>query len=111
MAFPQTGIFALGTESHAYLELDLAPGVDAEAAVRAIGGLREPRTTIGGVTLVTVCRPELGARVAPDAAPSGVVGFNEPMVGADGYTLPATQRDVVIWLIESDYALLFVVTR
>jgi len=111
MALPQTGIFALGTDSHAYLELDLAPDIDAEDAVRAIAGLREPRTTIGGVNLVTGFRPELWARVAPDAAPRGVAGFNEPIVGADGYTLPATQRDVVIWLTGSQYDLLFDVTR
>jgi putative iron-dependent peroxidase len=111
MALPQTGIFALGTESHAYLEVDLAPGVDATDAVRAIAGLREPRTTMGGVNLVTGFRPELWARVAPDANPADVFGFNEPLIGKDGYTLPATQRDVVIWLTGAEYDLLFDVSR
>jgi porphyrinogen peroxidase len=111
MALPQTGIFALGTASHAYLELDLAPGVNAADAVKAIAGLREPRTTIGGVNLVTGFRPELWARVAPDAMPRDVHGFNEPMVGKDGYTLPATQRDVVVWLTGAAYDLLFDFSR
>jgi hypothetical protein len=31
MATPQTGIFALGTQSHAYLEFDLRPSRDATA--------------------------------------------------------------------------------
>ena len=111
MALPQTGIFALGTASHAYLELDLAAGVDPADAVRAIAGLREPRTTIGGVNLVTGFRPELWARVAPDAIPADVHGFNEPLVGKDGYSLPATQRDVVLWLTGAAYDLLFDFSR
>jgi putative iron-dependent peroxidase len=42
----QAGIFALGTSSHAYLELDLASGIDAPAAVSRAAALREPRTTM-----------------------------------------------------------------
>ena len=41
-------------------------------AVAKVAGLREPRTTIGGVNLVAGFRPELWASVAPDAAPAGV---------------------------------------
>ena len=61
MPTPQTGIFALGTASHAYLELDLLDGVDPAAAVALVASLREPRTTIGGVNLVAGFRPELWA--------------------------------------------------
>jgi hypothetical protein len=49
--------------------------------------LREPRTTIGGVNLVAGFRPELWSKVAPNAAPAGVAGFNSPLVGPSGYTL------------------------
>ena len=49
--------------------------------------------------------------VAGDAAPTDVTGFNEPMVGAAGYTLPATQHDVVIWLAGSAYDVVFDVSR
>ena len=59
MAAPQTGIFALGTGSHAYLEFDLVPAVDAADAVSRVASIREPRTTIGGVNLVAGFRPEL----------------------------------------------------
>jgi putative iron-dependent peroxidase len=107
----QPGIFALGTASHAYLELDLLPGVGAAAAVERVASLREPRTTIGGVNLVAGFRPELWADVAPDAAPPGVVGFNEPMIGAGGYTLPATQHDVVVWLTGASYDVVFDLSR
>jgi putative iron-dependent peroxidase len=68
---PQPGIFALGTNSHAYLELDVEPGAEPLDAVVLVASLREPRTTIGGVNLVAGFRPELWAAVAPDAAPAG----------------------------------------
>jgi porphyrinogen peroxidase len=111
VASPQTGIFALGTASHAYLELDLLPDVDPARAVARVGSLREPRTTIGGVNLVAGFRPELWAAVAPDAAPDGVAGFNEPLVGPDGFTLPATQHDVVILLTGAAYDVVFDLSR
>jgi porphyrinogen peroxidase len=111
MASPQAGIFALGTASHAYLEFELLSGADGASAVARVAALREPRTTIGGVNLVAGFRPELWARVAPDASPPGVSGFNEPLRGADGYTLPATQHDVVIWLTGASYDVVFDLSR
>ncbi len=111
MASPQPGVFALGTASHAYLEFDLATGAKPAAAAALVASLREPRTTIGGVNLVAGFRPELWAAVAPDAAPSGVSGFNEPLVGPTGSILPATQHDVVIWLTGSGYDVVFDLSR
>ena len=107
MATPQTGIFALGTMSHAYLELDWRPDADVRELVRLVASLREPRTTIGGVNLVAGFRPELWAEMAPSGALSGLSGFNQPIVGADGYTLPATQHDVVVWLAGAAYDVVF----
>ena len=49
--------------------------------------------------------------VAPGAIPPGLAGFNEPMVGADGYTLAATQHDVVVWLTGAAYDIVFDVCR
>lgn len=111
MGAPQPGIFALGTSSHAYLELDLAAGAQPLSAVARVAALREPRTTIGGVNLVTGFRPELWASVAPDAAPLGVSGFNEPLVGPGGDVLPATQHDVVLWLTGAGYDVVFDLSR
>ena len=69
---PQAGIFALGTGSHAYLEFDVAAQADPVATCALVAGLREPRTTIGGVNLVAGFRPELwalaGARRRPRRA-------------------------------------------
>lgn len=107
MATPQTGIFALGTMSHAYLEFDGHPGADTNELIRLVAGLREPRTTIGGVNLVAGFRPELWASVAPGTSPARLKGFNEPIVGAGGYTLPATQHDVVVWLAGAAYDVVF----
>jgi len=107
MASPQTGIFALGTSSHAYLEFDLLPSTDATLAVARVAALREPRTTVGGVNLVAGFRPELWAAIAPDAAPGGVGGFNAPIAGVDGFILPATQHDIVVWLTGASYDVVF----
>jgi putative iron-dependent peroxidase len=111
MASPQTGIFALGTAAHAYLEFDVAPSADAAAAVADVARLREPRTTIGGVNLVAGYRPELWAVVAPDAAPAGVVGFNEPIAGGAGRDMPASQHDIVLWVAGASYDVVFDTSR
>jgi porphyrinogen peroxidase len=111
MSVPQSGIFALGTASHAYLELDLREGIAAPALVRAVAGLREPRTTMGGVNLVAGFRPELWRAVAPEDAPDGVEGFNRDLVGPDGYRIPATQHDAVLWLSGSAYDVIFDAAR
>jgi porphyrinogen peroxidase len=104
---PQSGIFALGTSSHAYLELDAAAGTGAGELVAAVSGLREPRTTMGGVNLVAGFRPELW----PGGIPPGLTGFNEPIAGADGFVMPATQHDVVLWISGSAYDVVFDVSR
>src|SRR5438034_4491151 len=111
MASPQTGIFALGTSSHAYLEFDVEAASDGASVVSRVAALREPRTTIGGVNLVAGFRPELWASVAPDASPARLTGFAQPVVGADGFTLPATQHDVVVWLAGAAYDVVFDVSR
>ena len=97
--------------SHAYLEMDERPGADSRELVRRVASLREPRTTIGGVNLVAGFRPELWASVAPDASPARLTGFAQPVVGADGFTLPATQHDVVVWLAGAAYDVVFDVSR
>ncbi|HEY3023264.1 MAG TPA: peroxidase, partial [Actinomycetota bacterium] len=98
MSTPQGGIFALGTASHAYLEFDASAAHGGYALVAAISALREPRTTMGGVNLVAGFRPELWRGVAPDDAPAEIEGFNEDLMGIDGFVMPATQHDAVLWL-------------
>ena len=108
---PQSGIFALGTASHAYLEFD-APAQDkAHRLVAAVASLREPRTTMGGVNLVAGFRPELWRDAAADDAPAALTGFDEPVVGLDGFSMPATQHDAVLWVSGSAYDVVFDVSR
>jgi putative iron-dependent peroxidase len=111
MSTPQGGIFALGTASHAYLEFDARRPSAARELVSAIASQHEPRTTIGGVNLVTGFRPELWSEVVPDDAPSKVEGFNRDLVGAEGYTMPATQHDAVLWISGSAYDVVFDIAR
>ena len=111
MSTPQSGIFALGTSSHAYLEFDIAAGQSERELVTAVSSLREPRTTMGGVNLVAGFRPELWRMAVPADAPSQLDGFNEPVVGSDGYMLPATQHDAVLWLSGAAYDVVFDVAR
>jgi putative iron-dependent peroxidase len=111
MSTPQGGIFALGTASHAYLEFDARRPGAARDVVGAVASLREPRTTMGGVNLVAGFRPELWREVAPEDAPADVEGFNRDLVGPDGYRLPATQHDAVLWLSGSAYDVIFDTAR
>jgi porphyrinogen peroxidase len=107
MRTPQGGIFALGTSSHAYLEFDGSAEQEPRALVAAVASLREPRTTMGGVNLVAGFRPELWRAAASDDAPSELAGFNADVVGTQGFVMPATQHDAVLWLSGSAYDVIF----
>ncbi|WP_426699883.1 Dyp-type peroxidase [Rhodanobacter sp. Col0626] len=107
----QAGIFALGTSFHAYLEFDVLGEQDGLALVKTIASLREPRTTVGGVNLVSGFRPELWGKAAPADAPVGVKGFNEDVVGLDGFVMPATQHDAVLWISGGSYDIVFDVAQ
>jgi porphyrinogen peroxidase len=111
MSTPQGGIFALGTASHSYLEFDARQRGAARELVGAVASLREPRTTIGGVNLVAGFRPELWREVVPEDAPPETEGFNHDLLGPDGYRMPATQHDVVLWLAGSAYDVVFDTAR
>jgi putative iron-dependent peroxidase len=111
MSTPQSGLFALGTASHVYLEFDARrPEVPVEL-VGAVAALREPRTTIGGVNLVVGFRPELWRDLVPEETPRELEGFNRDIVGPDGYTMPATQHDAVLWISGSAYDVVFDMAR
>jgi len=111
MRTPQSGIFALGTASHAYLEFDARQAGDARALAVAVASLREPRTTMGGINLVAGFRPELWREVVPEDALHAVNGFDRDLIGPDGYTIPATQHDAVLWLSGSAYDVVFDTAR
>jgi putative iron-dependent peroxidase len=104
----QPGIFALGTPEHGYLEFDLAPDADPAELVTAAAGLVGPLSTTGGVNLVVGFRPELWAEVAePAEVPASARGFERPLVGAGGWTMPATQHDAWMWVAGGDRTAVF----
>jgi putative iron-dependent peroxidase len=107
VATPQTGIFALGDASHTYLEFSLNGDAAPAELVTKIVDIHEPHTTVGGANFVIGFRPELWRRVAPDCAPAELTGFNEPLQGARGYTMPATQSDAWTWIAGSSYDVVF----
>lgn len=107
MALPQTGIFALGTVAHSYLEFELRGSPPDADVARAVADLTEPRTTMGGVNLVTGFRPELWSSAAPSRSPRDLHGFVDPVVGTGGFTMPATQRDLFVWIAGGSYDVVF----
>jgi putative iron-dependent peroxidase len=107
MVTGQVGIFALGDAAHGFFEFTLRPDADRATLVREVADLRPPHTTVGGVNLVVGFRPELWRAVDPTGAPAGVHGFNEPLRGADGYEMPATQADLFVWYAAAAYDIVF----
>lgn len=97
MNSPQPGILALGTPAHCYLEFDLAPGAKRAGLAGAVAALAQAQTTGGGLNVVVGLRPEIWRQVAPDDAPDGLSGFDAPVVGVEGFSMPATQHDAVVW--------------
>jgi porphyrinogen peroxidase len=111
MYTPQAGIFALGTSSHAYLEFDILDPKKFKEFAATISAIREPRTTTGGVNFVIAFRPELWRNILPEDAPSGVEGFNKQIQGTEGFVMPATQHDALVWLSGSAYDVIFDMAR
>src|ERR1700761_2268635 len=124
MHTPQAGIFALGTSSHAYLEFDILDAKKRGEFAATISSIREPRTTTGGVNFVIGFRPELWRDIVPDDAPAGVAGFNKEdrgpagvagfnkeIRGTEGFVMPGTQHDAVVWLSGSAYDVIFDMAR
>jgi putative iron-dependent peroxidase len=66
---------------------------------------------MGGVNLVAGFRPGLWAEVVPHDAPVGVDDFDGDLVVADGFVMPATQHDAVLWLSGSAYDVIFELAR
>jgi putative iron-dependent peroxidase len=111
MYAPQAGIFALGTSSHVYLEFDIPHAKKPKEFAGTISAIREPRTTTGGVNFVIGFRPELWRDMVPDDMPPGVEGFNKEIQGTEGFVMPATQHDALVWLSGSAYDVIFDMAR
>jgi putative iron-dependent peroxidase len=97
MASPQPGIFALGSQAHAYLEYDLTLWAEPGDLVSMASRLCVRDGVVGNPSLVCGFRPELWAAADPAKAPHHTRAFIDAVVGDDGYTMPATQHDLVLW--------------
>jgi porphyrinogen peroxidase len=111
MYTPQAGIFALGTSSHAYLEFELLDAKKCREFASRISAIREPRTTAAGVNFVIGFRPELWRNIVPNDAPPDVAGFNKEIRGTEGFVMPSTQHDALVWLSGSAYDIVFDMAR
>jgi putative iron-dependent peroxidase len=107
MLTAQAGIFALGDSAHGFFEFTLHDGAERERLVRAVADIRPPHTTVGGVNLIAGFRPELWRAVAPSDCPPDLHGFDEPVRGPGGYSMPATQADAFIWYAAAAYDIVY----
>jgi putative iron-dependent peroxidase len=62
------------------------------------------------VNFVIGFRPELWQTIAPDEFPQNVESF-QPILGAEGFRMPATQHDALVWLSGSAYDVVFDMAR
>lgn len=95
MAVFQPGVLAQGSRFHHHLEYDLIEGVDAPAVAAAVGGLREPSVSAGGVNLVIGFSDRLWARIGPAQRPTPAPF---PAMAGSGGSMPVTQHDIWVWL-------------
>ena len=99
LVLPQPGILALGTSAQTYLELDLVtPAPSADDLLAAVAEISGGLMTGQGCNVVVGFRPDLWRRLAPDAIPGDVHGFDEALAGPDGFAMPATQHDLLVWV-------------
>ena len=66
---------------------------------------------MGGVNLVVGFRPELWREVVPRRAAGAARRLRRRPRRCDGYVMPATQHDAVLWLSGSAYDVIFDVAR
>lgn len=102
----QPGILSLGASEHSYLEFNLRNGADLDELTQALRPLLNHPTT-HGANLVFGVRPSLWASLAPAQHVAAARDFAEPIVGRDGFEMPATQRDLWIWIAGSDRSVVF----
>ena len=107
---PQFGIFAQGTNAHAFLEWDLRPDTDIVQAASVLGRLRGPSVAAGGVNLVLAFGAELWGAIAPRDVPSGLAAF-QPIGRLGGHHAPASQHDLWLWINGSSQDVVFEHTR
>lgn len=107
MATPQPGIFAVGNRTHHHLEFDCQGSpADVFAAIRRI---REAATTVVGVNVVVGFGAHQWSAMS-DTSPDDLIPF-ATIEGEDGYSIPASQHDLWLWLHASGPDAVFNIAR
>jgi len=97
MTVPQFGIFAQGTSAHEFIEFDIRPDIELPAVMRALGALRAPAVSAGGVNLVVGFGSDLWRAIDPAEAPADLGPF-QALGSMGGHHAPATQHDFWLWI-------------
>jgi putative iron-dependent peroxidase len=105
---PQPGIFALGTRAHHHLQLDVVG--DPSALRPAIAELRKDASAVRGVNVVVGFGRRVWEALSPGSVPEELADFS-PITGQDGFTVPADQHDVWLWLHSAGPDAVFDVAR
>jgi porphyrinogen peroxidase len=63
------------------------------------------------VNIVIGFRPEVWRDVAPAETPAELFGFNAPLIGSEGYSMPASQADLWLWIAGASYDVVFDLAR
>jgi porphyrinogen peroxidase len=108
MPNPQPGIFALGTRSHHHLEWDVTG--EPSDVLSAITRIRDQATAVAGVNVVVGFGLRMWAKISPEQVPLDLADFT-PVVGLDGFTMPASQHDLWLWLHAASPDAIFNVAR
>jgi putative iron-dependent peroxidase len=101
------GIFAVGTSAHSFLEFAMRADTTPLKLVRAVADALETQSTVGGANIVLGVRPSIWAQVASDQVPEHAADFAAPLIGAEGFTMPATQQDLWVWVAGTGRDLVF----
>ncbi|TAN30457.1 MAG: Dyp-type peroxidase [Actinomycetota bacterium] len=98
MTYPQVGLFAVGSPSHSYLEFKTEPQSSNLDLIKAVANMEFLQSTVNGLNLVIGVRPSIWSSLAPSDLPPGIFDFGESLIGPDGFAMPATQRDLWLWI-------------
>ena len=75
--------------------------------MKLVANLEPPHKTVGGVNLVVGFRPEVWRALDPVGTPADLRGFDAPLRGSDGYSMPGTQADAFVWYAAAAYDVVF----
>lgn len=98
MAHSQPGIFAMGNPAHIFLEFSLESDLKSKDAITALVDTEQLFDSVYGVNTVIGIRPSIWNSLSSSDNVPHINDFSDSIVGVDGFTMPATQRDIWVWI-------------